>query len=156
MLGMPFLSESIIDLKTKTVKHKLGEFPFITHQRKIDKIIVKGRTKQLLTLTVNDNNKLTEGYLPFIPTGPVIPIKVFCINCNTRDVELSIPPITLQKFETLSPSATSSRISNINGNLHHHYHYYCKFRMFGVFTSKICFCSISTSSKTDLCFLTSF
>lgn len=34
MLEMPFLSDSVIDLKTKTIKHKLGEFPFINPQQK--------------------------------------------------------------------------------------------------------------------------
>jgi hypothetical protein len=111
MLGMPFLSDSVIDLQTKTIKHQLGEIPF-SPTRKGTTLILKARTKQLVTLPVT-NDELFEGYLPLIPTGPGVylgqslaavrdgSIRVYCINTGTRDVELFVPPAILEEFDTV-------------------------------------------------------
>ena len=62
MLGMPFLSNSVIDLQTKQRQNKLGIFP-ILEAKKNAKIKLKTLTKPLITLPVK-NPELKEGYLP--------------------------------------------------------------------------------------------
>ena len=125
ILGMPFLGQSVIDLETKTIKHKLGEFPFSTPAQKGRTLILKPRTKQLVTLPVK-NTDLSEGYLPLMPTGPGVflgeslaavedgNIHVYCINTSTKNVELSVPPVTLEEFEIINFSAGSEKDSNTN------------------------------------------
>lgn len=75
--------------------------------------------KQWITLKGNNNSNSLEGYLPLAPTGPGLFLGksvndgkayVFCINCNPRDVELSVIPLTLQDFKICSPSINSANI----------------------------------------------
>lgn len=125
MLGMPFLADSVIDLKTKTVKHKLGEFPFINPPQKISKVFVKARTKKIISLPVT-NAKLQEGYLPLLPAGPGVflgetlvtvasgNINHPCYNCTARDIEFSISPVTLQEFEIYKPAVDPKKTKEIN------------------------------------------
>ena len=131
MLGMPFMADSVIDLQTKTIKHKLGEFPFSTPPEKGTTLILNARTKQLVTLPVTDTY-ISAGYLPLVPAGPGVylgeclasvkdgSIRDYCFNTNTRNVELSDSPVSLEKFEitkTISEFETednSKKKSEIN------------------------------------------
>ena len=109
MLGMPFLADAIIDLKTKTMKHALGKFPFITPPKRTT-LYLNARTKQLVTLPVTNTN-INEGYLPLVPAGPGVylgetlatvvdgQIRVYCINVCTKDVEILVSPVSLEKVE---------------------------------------------------------
>lgn len=127
MLGMPFLADSVIDLPTKAIKHKLGKFPFTTPPKKGTTLILKARTKQLVTLPVI-NIDLSEGYLPLLPTGPGVYLgeslatvrdgntRVYCVNTNTRDVELSVSPVTLEEFEIANIIPGSDKGGNIKRN----------------------------------------
>ena len=67
MLGMPFLADSVIDLRTKIIKHTLGNFPLSTPPIS-RRLLLKARTKQLVTLPVT-NTKIRDDYLPLLPTG---------------------------------------------------------------------------------------
>ena len=117
MLGMPFLANSIIDLQTKTIKHALGNFPFTTPPKRTI-LHLKSRTKQLVTLPVT-NAEISEGYLPLIPAGPGVylgetlvtvtegKIRVYCINVCTKDIEISVSPVTLEEVKFLNQAPRS-------------------------------------------------
>ena len=119
MLGMPFLTYSVIDLQTKIIKHTLGNFPFSTPP-KSRKLLLKARTKQLVTLSVT-NTKISEGYLPLVPTGSDVylgeslvtvingGVNVYCFNVSTKDIELSVSPISLEEIEFLDYNSSFVR-----------------------------------------------
>ena len=75
VLGMPFLADAIIYLKTKTIKHALDKFPFTTPPKRTT-LYLKARTKQLVTLPVT-NTDINEGYLPLMPIGPGVYLDEF-------------------------------------------------------------------------------
>ena len=68
MLGMPFLKDSIIDLRRGLLIHDIGEFPFTLIPNGVI-LKIKARTKQLVTLPVIDPD-IKEDYLPKIDAGP--------------------------------------------------------------------------------------
>lgn len=122
MVGMPFLVDSVLDLKTKTVKHKLGEFSFSIPPKKGKILFLKARTKQIISLPVL-NDDLSEGYLSLVSAGPnvfldnsLVAIKdgnilIHCINSGTRDVELSIPPVNLEEVESIKFSSAFKKVN---------------------------------------------
>ena len=81
-------------------------------------LYLKARTKQLLALPVT-NPEISEGYLPLIPTVPGVylgetltavvngQIRVYCVNVCTKDVEILVSPVTLEKVEFLDKAPRS-------------------------------------------------
>jgi Reverse transcriptase (RNA-dependent DNA polymerase). len=67
---------------------------------------------------------MKEGYIPLIPTGPGVYLgealgsvknnatQIYCINTNTRDVEISIPPIELEEFNLVKPQPRTGKKAN--------------------------------------------
>ena len=114
LLGMPFLTDqdAILDIKRGEMTCEIGTVPF----RRGKTFHLTARTRQLISLPIENPDDVTEGYLRRIDAGPGIFIgeslvsqvngqaKVFCINTTTRDVELTIPPIKLEEYEIMSPA----------------------------------------------------
>ena len=126
MLGMPFLSNSVINLQSKQIQNQLGTFSILDTKKSVD-IKLKARTKQLITIPVK-NPELKEGYLPLIPTGPGVylgeslvsvangRIKVYCINTTTCDVELTVPPVEIKEFKLGEPAPRTEKKAANSGN----------------------------------------
>lgn len=68
IIGMPFLKDSVIDLKEKVLTHDLGKFSILTVKKGIT-LNLKRRTKRLINLPIV-NTELKTGYLPLMPSGP--------------------------------------------------------------------------------------
>ena len=124
MVGMPFLSDSVINLKENKIQSQLGNFP-ISNKRKGVTLKLKARTKQLVTIAAKTTD-LNEGYLSQIPTGPGVylgeslvairdgNIQVYCINTSTQDIEISIPPVEVEEFELVEPSPRTEKKAHGN------------------------------------------
>ena len=121
MIGMPFLKNAVIDLEGKEIKHALGNFPFNPEDQSRT-FRVSARTKQLISIPVS-NPAMGEGYLPRVNIGPGIflgealtkvknnEIKIFCFNTTSREIFLSLPPLTLEEFDL--PKFYSAKVHSI-------------------------------------------
>ena len=126
MVGMPFLSESVIDLKEKEIQNEFGNFSILIENKAIT-LNLKARTKQLITLPAKPTN-LKEGYLPKIPAGPGVylgkslvrvkegTVRVYCINTSTQDLQISIPPVEIEEFEKIEPNPRTKKRATRNKN----------------------------------------
>lgn len=86
------------------------------------------RTKKLLTIPVIDN-KVETGYIEKINVGPGVFlgealaqsyngfVKIFAINTTTDHVNITIPPIKLEKFELLPHLPRTTRTTDPDRNL---------------------------------------
>ena len=124
MVGMPFLSDSVINLEENKIQSQLGNFP-ISNKKKGVTLKLKARTKQLVTIAAKTTD-LKEGYLSQIPPGPGVylgeslvairdgNIQVYCINTSNQDIEISIPPVGVEEFELVEPSPRTEKKAHGN------------------------------------------
>ena len=88
MLGMPFLSNSMIDLQVKQIQNKLSMFPTL-EAKKNAKIKLKAQTKQLITLPVK-NPELKEAYLLLVPTEPGVYLGESLVSIEMKKFKFTV------------------------------------------------------------------
>lgn len=125
ILGMPFLKNSIINLKDNILNHENGNLILSVEQKGVI-LKIQARTKKLVEIPIINSLKLKSGYLPLIPSGPgvylgealVTPkegkVSVFCINTTSQDLELTIHPIKILDFEEIAAGPRTVKQLRIN------------------------------------------
>ena len=124
ILGTEFLRENSASLKF-TEQNTTLDLPDASTTNPCI-ITLPSRTKKLITLSVA-NSHLSEGYLRKVNAGKGIFIgknlvtsengfvKLFAINTTLCDIEITIPPVELLEFETLSQNDKSNEASESDG-----------------------------------------
>ena len=108
IFGIQFLKQHKTTLsfsdQTLTIPGIEGEIPFVEHSI----VRLPARSKVLICLKVANPSTKT-GYIPQIPAGPDIYLgeclatnvdgecKIYAYNCTMNDVNLNIPPVTLEE-----------------------------------------------------------
>lgn len=111
ILGIQFLKQHNASLsfrdQTLTIEGLTKPIPFVEHSI----VTLPARSKVLITLKVA-NPECKDGYIPRISAGPNVYLgeclakningecKIFAYNCTLHNVDLTIPPVTLEEYYT--------------------------------------------------------